>query len=215
MDTTHINIRYSELAATDCCLSCGTAANLSNAQPGEVCIDLGSGKGTDAIRLSEKVGDTGFVYGVDISDGMIASANKMAQKLDVKNVLFIQSDLESISIPSDTANLIISNCTINHVANKNAVWKEIYRVLKKDGRFVISDIYSTSRIAEEYRNDPVAIAECWAGAILKDEYLQIIEEAGFQNTRIIEESSPYAKGKTEVVSFTIAGEKGIKCTCNN
>ena len=215
MDTKEINIRYSELATSDCCLSCGGAANLSDPQPGEICVDLGSGKGTDAIRLAEKVGPIGFVYGVDISDGMISSSNKIADRLGVKNVLFIQSDLESITIPSETAHLIISNCTINHVANKQAVWNEIFRILKKGGRFVISDIYTTKDIPEEFRNDPVAIAECWAGAILKDQYLKIIYEAGFNNIRILEESAPYPKGKTEVASFTIAGEKAGKCNCSN
>lgn len=135
--------------------------------------------------------------------------------MGVKNVLFVQSDLESINIPSDKANLIISNCTINHVSNKQAVWHEIYRILKKGGRFVISDIYSTKEVSEEFRNDPVAIAECWAGAILKDQYLAIINEAGFNNIKILEESAPYPKGKTEVVSFTIAGEKAGKCNCSN
>jgi arsenite methyltransferase len=215
MDTKEINIRYSELATLDCCLSCGSAVNLSAPRTGEICVDLGSGKGTDAIRLAEKVGPDGFVYGVDISDGMISASVKMANRLGVKNVLFIQSDLESITIPSETANLIISNCTINHVSNKHAVWNEIFRILKKGGRFVISDIYSTKEVPEEFRNDPVAIAECWAGAITKDRYLATIVEAGFMSTRMLEESSPYPKGKTEVVSFTIAGEKAGTCTCGN
>ena len=215
MDTKQINIRYSELATSDCCLSCGSAANLSDPQPGEVCVDLGSGKGTDALRLADKVGTSGFVYGVDISDGMIASSNKLAERLGVKNVLFIKSDLESITIPSNTADLIISNCTINHVSNKQSVWNEIFRILKKGGRFVISDIYSTNEVPEEFKNDPVAIAECWAGAILKDQYLAIINEAGLSNINILEESAPYPKGNTEVVSFTIAGEKPGKCSCSN
>ncbi len=168
METKAINIRYSELANSECCLSCGGAINYSKPKPGEVCVDLGSGRGTDVLRLAEEVGAEGFAYGIDISEGMLEKARKMASKFDVKNVSFICSDLEKIDLPDNRADLIISNCTINHASNKQAVWNEVYRILKKGGRFVVSDIYSTSPIADEYKNDPEAVAECWAGAVTKD-----------------------------------------------
>jgi arsenite methyltransferase len=113
MSYTEINSRYSELAESSCCLSCGGAINYSEALPGEVCVDLGSGRGTDVIRLAEKVGDRGFVYGIDLSDGMIRKAIATAERLGIKNVKFIQSPLEKLSLGDKAADLVISNCTIN------------------------------------------------------------------------------------------------------
>ncbi|MCK5277057.1 MAG: methyltransferase domain-containing protein [Cyclobacteriaceae bacterium] len=209
MDTEQIQIRYSELAEDTCCLSCGSAIDYSKAKPGEVCVDLGSGRGTDVLRLAEEVGEDGFAFGIDVSDGMLKKAEKNAAKLGITNVKFIKSKLEDIKIQSDTANLVISNCTINHADDKYRVWSEIERILKKSGRFVVSDIYSIGEVPDEYRNDPQAVAECWAGATTKQEYLDTLEKVGFKDIEIIEESAPYEKGKIEVVSFTIAGKK--KC----
>lgn len=209
METDQIQVRYSVLAEDTCCLSCGGAINYSEPAAGEICVDLGSGRGTDAIRLAQQVGEKGFVYGIDISDGMLLKAEKNAAKLDVKNVKFIKSELEDLKLDSDTVNLVISNCTINHANDKRKAWSEIERILTKNGRFVISDIYSTKEVPEEYRNDPQAVAECWAGATTKKEYLETLESVGFKNIEILEESTPYPKGKIEVVSFTIAGKK--KC----
>jgi ubiquinone/menaquinone biosynthesis C-methylase UbiE len=214
MDTLEINKRYSGLAESTCCLSCGGAIHYSNAKPGEVCVDLGSGRGIDVLRLAEEVGEGGFVYGIDVSDGMIEKANRNKEKLGINNVDFIQSELENIKLPAKTADLIISNCTLNHASDKQKVWNEIYRILKPGGRFSISDIFSVQPVSDEYRNDPVAISECWGGAVTKREYLQQIEEAGLSIISIVEESSPYAKGKIEVASFTILGQKPkVKCCC--
>ncbi len=105
------------------------------------------------------------------------------------------------------ASLIISNCTINHASDKQGVWNEIFRILKKGGRFVISDIYSTRPVPIEYKNDPVSIAECWAGSVTRDEYIRQMENAGFSTIQILEESSPYDKGKIQVASWTITGKK--------
>jgi ubiquinone/menaquinone biosynthesis C-methylase UbiE len=207
MEIKEINNRYSKLAESECCLSCGGALNYAQAIPGEVCVDLGSGRGTDVLRLAEIVGETGFVYGIDISDGMLEKARRSAEKFGVSNVSFIHSELEELGLPDGIADLVISNCTLNHAANKVAVWNEIHRILKPGGRFVISDIYATSAIAEEYRNDPVAVAECWAGSVTRAEYMLHLENAGFTTVEILEESAPYAKGNAEVASFTIAGKK--------
>ena len=207
MEIKEINNRYSELADSECCLSCGGALNYAEPKSGEVCVDLGSGRGTDVLRMAESVGETGFVYGIDISDGMLAKARRNAEKFGVANVSFVRSELEKLELPDRTADLVISNCTLNHAADKQAVWDEIYRILKPGGRFVISDIYATSAIADEYRNDPVAVAECWAGSVTRGEYMQQLEKAGFTSVEVIEESAPYAKGNAEVASFTIAGKK--------
>jgi arsenite methyltransferase len=209
MDTQKIEVRYSELAQDNCCLSCGSAIEYSQAKPGEVCVDLGSGRGTDVLRLAEEVGENGFAIGVDVSDGMLKKAEKNARKLGVNNVSFVKSELEDIKVGSGLVDLVISNCTINHAKDKHKVWSEIERILKNSGRFVVSDIYATSEVPEKYRSDPQAVAECWAGATTKKDYLDTLQKVGFKDIEIIEESTPYPKGEIEVVSFTIAGRK--KC----
>lgn len=207
MEYREINKRYTSLADTSCCLSCGGAINHAGVQPGEICIDLGSGRGTDAIRMAEKTGPKGYVFGIDISEGMIRKSVETAQRLGIGNVSFISSPLESLKLESNLADLVISNCTINHSGDKNKVWKEIFRVLKPGGRFVISDIYSSLPVPDEFRNDPVAVAECWAGAVTREEYLNQVQAAGFTNISILEESKPYEKGKIEVSSWTVSGVK--------
>ncbi len=205
-----IEARYGELAESSCCLSCGTAAALCKPLPGQVCLDLGSGRGTDVLRLAEQVGANGHAYGIDISDAMIDKARKTAKKLGVENATFLRCELERLDLPAATADWITSNCVLNHAGDKARVWREIARVLKPGGQFVVSDIYAVEPIAPEYRDDPVAVAECWAGAVTKDEYLLHILRAGLVDVRILDESKPYPKGKAHVVSFTISGRKTPK-----
>ena len=195
MDYKEIDKRYSSLAESSCCLSCGGAINHTNVSPGEICIDLGSGRGTDVIRMAEMAGESGFAYGVDISEGMIRKSVETAERLGISNVNFISCPLEKINLENNIAHLIISNCTINHSSDKQTVWMEIFRLLKDGGRFVISDIYSLDPVPDQYKNDPVAIAECWAGSVTREEYLNQIESAGFENVSIVEESQPYEKGQ--------------------
>ena len=202
-----INERYTNLSETTCCLSCGGAINHAGVQPGEVCLDLGSGRGNDVIRMAEEAGENGFAYGIDLSDGMVKKARTNLDKFGVTNAEIIQSEMESLPLNDNSVDVTISNCTINHSSNKEAVWSEVFRVLKPGGRFVVSDIYATAPIADEYRNDPQAVAECWAGAVTRAEYLTMLEETGFTNIKILEESEPYAKGMAEVASFTVYGEK--------
>jgi len=212
MKIEEINSRYSGLAESECCLSCGGALNFSKANAGEVCVDLGSGRGTDVLRLADLVGEKGFVYGIDISDGMIEKARRNVEKLGVTNVRFIRCELEKLELGDEAVDLVISNCTLNHAYNKQEVWNEIHRILKKGGRFVVSDVYAINPIPDEYRNDPVAVAECWAGSVTRQEYLLQMETAGFSEVTILEESASYLKGKAEVASFTIAGIKtGCQC----
>lgn len=202
-----IKVRYSRLADEPCCLSCGGAMEKSGASAGEVCVDLGSGRGTDVLRLAAAVGEGGFVYGIDATPGMVEKGRSAARKLGVENVSFIHGDLEEIPIDSESVNVVISNCVINHIAGKDAVWREIHRILKEGGRFVVSDIYSVSHVPAEYSSDPEAVAECWAGAVTREEYLGMVRDAGFNDIQILEESRPYGKGKIEVCSFTIRGYK--------
>lgn len=213
MSLVEINKRYTALADSECCLSCGGAVIHAEPQTGETCVDLGSGRGTDAIRMAEKAGKDGFVYGIDISDGMLEKARENASKFNVNNISFIRSNLTNLDLPDNVADLVISNCTINHEADKQSVWNEIYRILKYGGRFVVSDIYSINPVPMEYHNDPVAVAECWAGAVTRDEYLGHLNEAGFTSVSIIEESTPYEKGKIQVASMTISGKKSGATGC--
>lgn len=202
-----INLRYSELAESQCCLSCGGAINYAKPTSGQVCVDLGSGRGTDALRLADLVGESGKVFGIDISDGMLEKARQTAQKMGVTNVEFLQSSLDDLPVERNSVDVVISNCTINHAADKKKVWREIYRILRTGASFVVSDIYAVEPIESQYRNDPQAVAECWAGAVTKEEYLETLEEVGFIRVRILEESKPYEKGKATVASFTITGQK--------
>ena len=207
MITEAINERYTSLSETSCCLSCGGAINHAKPQSGETCVDLGSGRGNDVIRLAEEVGENGFVFGIDISEGMIAKANATLEKFEVQNARILKAELESLPLRDNSIHLVISNCTINHASDKPTVWGEVYRILKSGGRFVVSDIYAVQPIAEKYRNDPAAVAECWAGSVTRAEYLTMLAKAGFNDIKIFEESEPYTKGQAEVASFTISGRK--------
>lgn len=215
MNTGEIEKRYTILAEDTCCLSCGGALHHSKPQSGEICVDLGCGRGNDVLKMAEEIGQEGKAYGIDITDAMLDKARRTAQKMNIKNAEFIRSTLESLPLEDNSVDLLISNCTINHVEKKDIVWKEIYRILKFGGRFVVSDIYSSEDVPEEYRNDPVAVSECWAGAVTKDAYLTTLNLAGFRNVKILEESTPYQKGKIMVSSFTIAGNKNKSCCCSS
>jgi ubiquinone/menaquinone biosynthesis C-methylase UbiE len=205
-----INKRYSELAESSCCLSCGAALSHCVPEPGEVGVDLGSGRGNDVLRIAGIVGEQGFAYGVDIADGMLESARRKAERLGVHNARFVKSELEKIGLDDEVADFVISNCTINHARDKQAVWKQIFRILKPGGRFVVSDIYANAEVPEEYRNNPALVAECWAGAATRDEYLQTVLRTGFVNIEIVEESLPYDKGEIQVASITLAGMKPVE-----
>jgi len=205
--TDAIEVRYGTLAESSCCLSCGSAVTHVTAQPGQRCLDLGCGRGTDVMRLAERVGESGHAYGIDITDSMLDKARRTAEKLGVKNVTFLRADLAALPLSDSEVDWVTSNCVLNHADDKAAVWREIARVLKPGGQFVISDIYAIEPVPEVYKNDPEAVAECWAGAILKSEYLAAIGDAGLTNINIFEESAPYEKGKIKVASFTLSGNR--------
>jgi ubiquinone/menaquinone biosynthesis C-methylase UbiE len=200
-----IETRYNDLAEANCCLSCGGAIDLAEPAAGEVCVDLGSGRGRDVLSMAEAVGPEGRAYGVDTADRMLARARRDAEKLGVTNAEFLKGELDATGLDDSVADLLISNCTINHAADKDAVWREVFRVLKPGGRFVVSDIYATDEVPDRYRNDPQAVAECWAGAVTRETYLETLRRAGFESIRVLEESAPYDKGAIRVVSITLAG----------
>lgn len=205
--TDAIEARYNSFAESTCCLSCGSAIGYVAAQPGQKCLDLGSGRGTDVVRMAQRVGADGHAYGIDITDSMLDKARRTAEKLGVSNVTFLKADLADLPVGDAEIDWVTSNCVLNHAADKTAVWREIARVLKPGGHFVVSDIYAIEPVPETYRTDPEAVAECWAGAILKSEYLAAIGDAGLTNITIVEESAPYEKGKIKVASFTVSGTR--------
>lgn len=200
-----IETRYGALAEASCCLSCGVAVGYVTATAGQVCVDLGSGRGTDVLRLAEQVGPEGHAYGIDITEAMLDKARKTATRRGITNTTFLRADLEALPLPDASVDWVTSNCVLNHASDKLKVWQEITRILKPEGRFVVSDIYAVEPVPEAYRNDPAAVAECWAGAILKKEYLATLTVAGLVDLTIYDESQPYDKGKAVVASFTIAG----------
>ena len=210
--TNAIEERYGALAESSCCLSCGTAVDRVDAKSGEVCVDLGSGRGNDVIRLAEVVGPTGRAYGVDVTDAMLDKARRTADKLGLANATFLHGELEHLPLPDGAADWVLSNCVLNHASDKAAVWREIARVLRPGGRFVVSDIYAVDEIPAEYRDDPAYVAECWAGAVPRADYLAHVEAAGLLDVTIDDESAPYGKGKARVASFTISGRKRAEPT---
>lgn len=208
--TQAISKRYDVLSDQECCLSCGGAINYADIKPGFRCADLGSGKGYDVLKMASMAGEEGFAWGVDVSESMMETARENARKLNLKNTAFVKSELESINLPDNSLDVVLSNCTINHSLDQGKVWKEIFRILKPGGTFVVSDIYASEEVPDKYRNDPEAVAECWAGAETKEKYYANLQNAGFGKVEILEESVPYEKGKIKVSSFTIKGQKSFK-----
>lgn len=204
-----IKIRYSAEASGQCCLSCGSALEYSNLQNGEVIVDLGSGRGTDVIKATKYIGKNGKAIGIDLTNEMIEVAKKNAEKLKIQNVEFIQANFEEIPLPDQMVDVVISNCSINHAKDKEKVFKEIFRILKKEGRFIISDIIAEEEIPEIVKNNPDAWANCYGGAITKQEYFSYIAKAGFKEIEILEESEPYLKENVLLRSITIKSIKEI------
>ena len=202
-----IDQRYSKLAEQACCLSCGRPLDRVAPLPGQVCVDLGSGRGHALLRLAEAVGPEGRAYGVDLAAGMIEQARRTADKLGIRNATFLRSTFEQIDLPDGVADWVVSNCSLNHAADKQAVWREIHRILKPGGHFVVSDIYAAEEIPERWRTDPAAIAECWAGAVVRDRYLGQVAGAGLTDVEVVAETDPYDKGHARVASFTLTGRK--------
>ncbi len=204
-----IKIRYSNEAQSSCCLSCGSAIEYASLQKGEVVLDLGSGRGNDVLKATKYIGKEGKAIGVDVTPEMIEIAKKNAEKLNVKNVEFLLGDIENLPLEDNSVDVVISNCVINHAKNKENVYKEIFRVLKPGGRFVVSDIIAEKELPDDVKNDPEAWAQCYGGAIPKEEYFTSIAAANFNEIEILEESEPYEKGKENVLvrSITIKGYK--------
>jgi arsenite methyltransferase len=199
-----IQERYTGLASRCCSLSCGSALDLAAPAKGEVLVDLGCGQGRDVLRAAGLVGDAGRAIGVDMTEAMLEGARRSVPPL-LDNATFVRSDLAALDLPDGSADVIISNCTINHAPDKSAVYREIHRVLKPGGRFVVSDVIADRELPESVRDDPAAWAACYGGAIPEVQYHAAIEAAGFLNTEVLHRSDPYEKGGVLVRSLTIRG----------
>ncbi len=202
-----ITVRYAQEAETCCNLSCGGALDLAEVQAGETLLDLGSGRGNDVIKAADIVGDEGRAIGVDFTDRMLLVARNTATKLGLDNVAFLEGEIDRIPLDEASVDVVISNCTVNHAKDKTAVYREINRVLKPGGRFIISDILADKDLPQEVKDDPEAWAACYGGAIVREEYFQAMADGGFSNVEILEQSEPYEKGTVMVISMTLRGYK--------
>ena len=168
-------------------LGCGLPTQFAKIKKGDVVIDLGSGAGNDCFIARAETGETGKVIGIDFTPAMIEKARINAEKRGFNNVEFRQGDIERMPITANVADVIVSNCVLNLVPNKEAVFNEMYRVLKVGGHFSISDIVLVGELPEKIQTAAEMYAGCVSGAIQKEDYLGFIEQAGFKNVTIQKE----------------------------
>jgi SAM-dependent methyltransferase len=161
-------------------LGCGNPTALANLNPGETVLDLGSGGGIDVLLSARRVGPNGKVYGLDMTDEMLALANENKQKSGVENVEFLKGEIENIPLPENSVEVIISNCVINLSADKDKVLREAFRVLKPGGRFAVSDVVTRGEIKPEIRKSILLWVGCIAGALDESEYRDKLSAAGFE-----------------------------------
>ncbi len=212
-------------------LGCGLPTQFAHIKKGDTVIDLGSGAGNDCFIARAETGEDGKVIGIDFTPAMIEKARDNAKKLGYYNVEFRQGDIEKIPVSSNRADVIVSNCVLNLVPNKNEVFKEIFRVLKPGGHFSISDVVLIGNLPDALRKNAEMYAGCVAGAIEKEAYLGLIEINGFTNITVQkqkriglpddilknylneEELTDFRAGNTGIFSITVYAEKSKTCGC--
>jgi len=168
-------------------LGCGNPTALASLKEGERVLDLGSGAGFDAFLASKKVGKRGKVIGVDMTTEMLEKARSNAKKGKFTNVEFRLGEIENLPVADNSVDVIISNCVINLAPNKKRVFEEAFRVLAPEGRLMVSDIVLLKRLPESIRKNAEAYAGCISGAEIKEKYLELINEAGFKEVKILQE----------------------------
>lgn len=212
-------------------LGCGLPTQFAKIKKGDTVIDLGSGAGNDCFIARNETGEDGRVIGIDFTPAMIDKAKANAQQLGFANVEFRQGDIENIPVSSNVADVIVSNCVLNLVPDKDKVFKDIFRVLKQGGHFSISDVVLIGNLPEALRKDAEMYAGCVAGAIQKNDYLELIKTNGFSNITIQkekpinvpddilknylneEELQNFKSGSTGIFSITVYAEKSKSCGC--
>ena len=172
-------------------LGCGNPVAIASLKEGEVILDLGSGAGFDSFLASSKVGKTGKVIGVDMTDEMLEKARENAKRGNYNNVEFRKGDIENLPVEDGSVDVIISNCVINLAPDKEKVFREAFRVLKSGGRLMASDIVLIRPLTEELKNDKELLVGCISGAILKQDYLELLKEAGFVDIIINKETPAF------------------------
>lgn len=215
-------------ADADLGLGCGLPTQFAKIKIGDVVVDLGSGAGNDCFIARHETGETGKVIGVDFTPAMIDKARKNAEVRGFNNVEFRQGDIENMPITANSADVIVSNCVLNLVPNKDAVIKDIYRVLKPGGHFSISDVVLVGALPEGLRKDAEMYAGCVSGAIQKEVYLELIHANGFENVTIQkekpiiipndilvnylskEEIAQFNNGSTGIFSVTVFAQKPLE-----
>ena len=219
-------------ADADLGLGCGLPTQFAKIKKGNTVIDLGSGAGNDCFIARAETGEDGKVIGIDFTPAMINKARANTQKLGFANVEFRQGDIENIPVSANIADVIVSNCVLNLVPNKDNVFKEIFRVLKPGGHFSISDVVLIGNLPEALRMDAEMYAGCVAGAIQKKVYLELINANGFSNVTIQKEKAinipddilknylneqeltNFKSGNIGIFSITVYAEKPKSCGCN-
>lgn len=206
-------------------LGCGLPTNFAKINEGDTVIDLGSGAGNDAFVARHETGATGKVLGIDFTPAMIAKARINADKRGFNNVEFREGDIDNMPVAENTADVVVSNCVLNLVPNKQKVMNDMFRVIKPGGHFSVSDIVLRGELPEGLINDSELYAGCVSGAIQMDEYIDAIEKAGFENVEIQKEKiiqlpddmllkylnasqiEELQQRKTGIFSITVYGEK--------
>ena len=170
-------------------LGCGNPLALSSVKEGDTVLDLGSGAGFDCFLAAKRAGDTGRVIGVDMTPEMLAKARANAEKGGYTNVEFREGEIEKLPVEDNSVDIVISNCVINLSPDKDAVFSEIHRVLKPGGKFFVSDIVLAAPLPESIKNSAAAYTACVAGALLKKDYLDTIQGAGFNEVNVMRETT--------------------------
>ncbi len=170
-------------------LGCGNPTALASLRKGETVLDLGSGAGFDCFLAAKEVGESGRVIGVDMTPEMIDRARENAEKSGYENVEFRLGEIENLPVADNSVDVIISNCVINLSPDKRRVFMEAFRVLKPGGRLMISDIVLLKELPDFVKNSIEAYVGCLSGAIMKDEYMESMEAAGFEELRVVDETS--------------------------
>ena len=220
---------YSEVeghvADADLGLGCGLPTAFAKISRGDTVVDLGSGAGNDCFVARHETGPEGKVIGIDFTPEMIKLARENAESLGYNNVEFREGDIEYMPVSDNVADVIVSNCVLNLVPNKSAVFREMYRVMKPGGHFSVSDIVLIGDLPEALQQDAEMYAGCVSGAIQKDDYLESIQDAGFENM-VLQKEKPiiiprdilskymsadeiahFNQGETGIYSITVFAEK--------